>query len=91
LKALEQLTVEHGTSDLQKQMRASLSAEAPPPDAPPRMLVPNDKPHLREQRHWLYRLIDALPLAAGPGAAGILDAMSHLQCTRERPAACIRR
>jgi TnpA family transposase len=43
------------------------------------------QPHLWEQRHWLYRLVDALPLAAGPDAAGILDAMGHLQCTRERP------
>jgi hypothetical protein len=42
------------------------------------------QPHLWEQRHWLYRLVDALPLAACPDAAGILDAMSHLQCIRER-------
>jgi hypothetical protein len=43
------------------------------------------QPHLRERRHWLYRLVDALPLATCSDAAGILDARSHLQCTRERP------
>jgi len=44
------------------------------------------QPHFRAQRSWLFRLVDALPLAASPDAAGILDAMDHLQDFHDRPA-----
>ena len=37
------------------------------------------EPHFRPHRRWLYDLTEALPLAASPGAAGVLAALSHLQ------------
>jgi len=37
------------------------------------------EPHLRSHRRWLYDLTEALPLAASPGAAGVLAALSDLQ------------
>jgi TnpA family transposase len=37
------------------------------------------EPQLRPHRRWLYDLIDALPLAASPRAAGVLEALSDLQ------------
>jgi len=43
------------------------------------------QPHLWEQRHWLYRLVEALPLQGGPATAGILNAMEYIQNHRERP------
>ena len=37
------------------------------------------EPHFRSHRRWLYDLTEALPLAASPGAAGVLAALSDLQ------------
>jgi hypothetical protein len=35
--------------------------------------------HFRSHRRWLYDLTEALPLAASPGAVGVLAALSDLQ------------
>jgi TnpA family transposase len=43
------------------------------------------EPHFREQRSWLFRLVEALPLAAVGPAYGIVDALIDLKATRERP------
>ena len=43
------------------------------------------EPHFREQRSWLFRLVEALPLAATGPAHGIVDVLIDLKATRERP------
>ena len=43
------------------------------------------QPHFWEQRHWLCRLVEALPLRSGPTAAGVVDALKILPIHRERP------
>jgi hypothetical protein len=36
------------------------------------------EPHFRSHRRWLYDLTEALPLAASPGAAGVLAALAKM-------------
>ena len=43
------------------------------------------QPHFWEQRHWLYRLVEALPLRRGPAGEGLVNAIEILQFHRERP------
>lgn len=44
------------------------------------------EPHFREQRSWLFCLVEALPLAAVGPAYGIVDALVDLKANREGPA-----